>query len=291
MKRVLIVCLVGLTLMVSPCFAIQYCKDFLESGNPGGWSTSLKTFDDEWTMSPGETVDLDIWINDLPEALSQAGFYITYDPSKVSIVSVDGYGSDLPGPFQIVIKEPDWGGPGTYLFLCVGFSPVYPDAGGDIIIAKIRFHCEAEGDAHIAVSTDPTGDTIVGEMYYVYDPEILPNMITIHQFFIDNDGDGILDSEDNCPNHPNGPILGTCTSGPKELIGVHTCTGNADCDPNGFCSKNQEDIYPPGGNGIGDACECEGDLDCDGDQDGSDAAKFKEDFGRSSFNNPCPACL
>jgi hypothetical protein len=35
---------------------------------------------------------------------------------------------------------------------------------------------------------------------------------------------------------------------------------------------------------------CEGDFDCDGDCDGTDAALFKQDFGRSSFGNPCPAC-
>ena len=50
----------------------------------------------------------------------------------------------------------------------------------------------------------------------------------------------------------------------------------------------QEDDYPLGGNGIGEACECEGDFDEDGDCDGTDAATFKADFGRSSFNNPCP---
>ena len=33
---------------------------------------------------------------------------------------------------------------------------------------------------------------------------------------------------------------------------------------------------------------CEGNFDCDGDVDGTDAAVFKSDFGRSGFNNPCP---
>ncbi len=33
---------------------------------------------------------------------------------------------------------------------------------------------------------------------------------------------------------------------------------------------------------------CEGDFDYDGDQDGTDAAVFKSDFGRSSFIDPCP---
>jgi hypothetical protein len=53
-------------------------------------------------------------------------------------------------------------------------------------------------------------------------------------------------------------------------------------------SPNQEDNYPPlFGNGIGDVCDCEGNFDCDNDCDGSDAAKFKTDFGRSTFNRPC----
>jgi hypothetical protein len=35
---------------------------------------------------------------------------------------------------------------------------------------------------------------------------------------------------------------------------------------------------------------CEGNFDCDGDVDGTDAAIFKEDFGRTVFKNPCPPC-
>ena len=72
----------------------------------------------------------------------------------------------------------------------------------------------------------------------------------------DSDDDTIPDDLDNCPETPN---------------------------------PGQEDFFPPGGNGIGDACECEGNFDCDGDCDGTDAATFKADFGRSGFNNPCQA--
>ena len=35
---------------------------------------------------------------------------------------------------------------------------------------------------------------------------------------------------------------------------------------------------------------CYGDFDCDGDVDGSDAKILKADFGRSSLANPCPSC-
>jgi hypothetical protein len=52
-------------------------------------------------------------------------------------------------------------------------------------------------------------------------------------------------------------------------------------------NDTQDDNYPPGGNNCGDACECEGNFDGDQDQDGTDAATFKLDFGRSSFSSPC----
>jgi hypothetical protein len=109
---------------------------------------------------------------------------------------------------------------------------------------------------------------------------------------IDDDCDGICNpgisdtscaGSDNCSATPNGPALGTCTSG---VIG-RTCVSDDLCGQNGFCSMSQEDNVPPGGNDLGDACECEGDFDCDGDQDGSDAASFKIHFGRSTFSRPC----
>jgi len=42
--------------------------------------------------------------------------------------------------------------------------------------------------------------------------------------------------------------------------------------------------------GATDLTYCEGNFDGDKDVDGGDAAKFKANFGRSPFKNPCPAC-
>ena len=50
---------------------------------------------------------------------------------------------------------------------------------------------------------------------------------------------------------------------------------------------NQEDTYPPGGNSIGDACDCESDFNCNGNVDADDVNAFLGDFGRSTYNNPC----
>jgi hypothetical protein len=88
------------------------------------------------------------------------------------------------------------------------------------------------------------------------DNDGIPDGSDLCQFDADNDsdGDGICGNLDNCPVHDN---------------------------------AGQEDTFPPGGNNIGDACECEGNFDCDEDCDGTDAATFKIDFGRSIFFNPC----
>jgi hypothetical protein len=76
---------------------------------------------------------------------------------------------------------------------------------------------------------------------------------------VDSDGDGVVDCNDNCPTKPN---------------------------------PGQEDSYPPGGNGCGDACECEGNFDDDYDQDGTDASVFKVDFGRSKISGtPCTSAV
>jgi hypothetical protein len=119
------------------------------------------------------------------------------------------------------------------------------------------------------------------QIFYDY---VFPRLTTLLTEINDQDGDGIFDNLDNCPNHPNGPLLGICLYG----LGEGTCMTNEECGLNGFCSMNQEDNYPPPeGNDIGDVCECEGNFDCDDDCDGSDAFLIKEDFGRSQFFNPC----
>jgi aminopeptidase N len=75
------------------------------------------------------------------------------------------------------------------------------------------------------------------------------------------------------------------------IPGDNPCVGGAteDCDDNcpDIYNPTQEDNSPPGGNGIGEACDCEGNFDCDVDCDGTDAANFKLDFGRSPFSGPC----
>ena len=73
------------------------------------------------------------------------------------------------------------------------------------------------------------------------------------------------------------------------------CEGNFDCDGDQDGSDAFTFKVDFGRSSYDHPCEssdpCNGDFECDGDVDGGDAFIFKEDFGRSSYNNPCPVCI
>ena len=105
-----------------------------------------------------------------------------------------------------------------------------------------------------------------------------------------------MDQED-ADNDLIGDVCDICTDYDRDDYGgdpefpLNTCYGEDNC-PNDY-NPDQLDTYPPGGNEIGDACECEGDFDCSGGVDAADVTTFLTDFGRSPFSNPCtdvPKC-
>jgi hypothetical protein len=110
----------------------------------------------------------------------------------------------------------------------------------------------------------------------------------------DSDGDGIPDSEDNCPNKPNGPDLGTCSSTSDKPGG--NCTSDADCangcSSNGLCIKDQRDADS---DGVGDVCDncpttCNPqqlDADTDGSGDLCDTTTGCGGCGSPACEQPC----
>ena len=113
----------------------------------------------------------------------------------------------------------------------------------------------------------------------------------------DGDGDGLGDVCDTCPNDSENDLdkdgicgdVDNCSNdyNPFQEDSDKDQIGDA-CDncPN-KANPSQADTFPPQGNGIGDACECEANFDCDQDVDANDVTAFLTDFGRSIYNRPC----
>lgn len=76
---------------------------------------------------------------------------------------------------------------------------------------------------------------------------------------------------------------------------LEPCEGDFDCDGDVDGSDAQDFKGDFGRSQFLNPCEsgnsCDGDFTCDGDVDGGDAILFKADFGRSIFLEPCPACV
>ena len=120
MKKSLIICIVALVLYPLSVSAqcVDRYVDILEPGNPGGWTDSLKTWDAEYSMNVGDTVEFDVWFGEKGEGFIKAAYWAYYDPSQLSMFDVEAYdGISLPGPWdpETATIVPDAGGPGTYM--------------------------------------------------------------------------------------------------------------------------------------------------------------------------------
>jgi parallel beta-helix repeat protein len=186
---VIFMCALTVSLVTRSVFAISYGTDFLETGNPGGPS-GLKTFGTAWTMRQFQTVDMDIWLLDVPspEKILTAGFYCLFDPAKVSVESLQVYdGVNGPaGPWDpsASLFGAVEGETGAYFAVLANLACITPDSGRDVIMARIRFKCESPGDAVISFSTVPDFDTVVDcalPAGVIYDPVIPVVSVTIHQ--------------------------------------------------------------------------------------------------------------
>jgi formylglycine-generating enzyme required for sulfatase activity len=79
----------------------------------------------------------------------------------------------------------------------------------------------------------------------------------------DFDGDGINDNEDNCPEIPNGPALGTCFNNITNKVG-QTCLSNDDCPLDYACQMDQQNSDNGNSGDLkGDVCDLCPDDPCD----------------------------
>ena len=165
---------------------------------------------------------------------------------------------------------------------------VVGSASGNLFILKLNSNgdipnCNIVDNSDVSIYSwsDSPQDTTVNYQptsFNIDNTQFIPRVDShsIHTIcsWIDTDADGIPDQEDNCPLHPNSPDLGICL---WSYTGT-TCLSDEECGYNGFCSMDQADDIN---------CDCPSNFDCDYDVDGSDAAKFKADFGIVLFDIPC----
>jgi len=151
-----------------------------------------------------------------------------------------------------------------------GLTGAYGAGNSGMLILKISSNGNIPGcdiiDTSDAIASDILvegqngGLSIHSPLVTVTETTVVPQDSSANISFVccydtdDSDEDGTGNICDNCPETPN-PL--------------------------------QEDQYPPEGNGIGDACDCECDFDCSGGVDATDVTAFLGDFGRSTFFNPC----
>jgi len=101
----------------------------------------------------------------------------------------------------------------------------------------------------------------------------------------DLDSDGVVNALDNCPHKPNGAARGTCVQTVQGLVvgSMQSCTSAAACGDTKDCNLTQSD---QNSNGIGDACECHGDIagpangPSDGTIDAFDLIQLKTEYNK-----------
>lgn len=235
-------------LMAVPAFAqLAYKLDVGQDGTFESGSINLGV---------SESVNIDIYVSGYTCATNNDLFgtkkFVLLDESKVS-VSGFPYDTSNGGPWDSVTSSFAQQEPNVYKLETIDFSFVTV-VGGIQKLGTMTLTGTADGCCTIRVANDLTsfgyGAYNVGaiadcnlEFQYPADAVLTALVGAVAE----TDGDGVANCIDNCPNTPN---------------------------------PNQEDTFPPGGNDIGDACDCEGNFDCDADVDGTDAATFKGDFGR-----------
>ena len=99
----------------------------------------------------------------------------------------------------------------------------------------------------------------------------------------DNDNDDVAEGLgcDNCPLIPNGSAIGSCVKTVSDVVlgtGVSCTNPLNDCNEGEMCDMLQEDFND---NGIGDACECYADCNCDTKIDLGDLVIMRGEFSRT----------
>ena len=129
------------------------------------------------TENSGKDAQLEIWLQNMTAPLITAGFWLSYNPSQITVLGVEVFDdSDLPGPWNHTMtkKLANPNGAGSYLVTLGNLANVTPDKNDEIKLAQVRFHCKGDCDKPITITTISGFDTVVADQGHVYDSELTP---------------------------------------------------------------------------------------------------------------------
>ena len=244
----------------SPVFAVNYAVDVLEPGNPGGWTSSLKTFDTTYKLTPGHTAEIDVWIENVPGNATAGGVFIDFRGStnKLSYISCQRYNNEageLPGPWQSgagVVVEPE---PGMVVVVVGNLGSATP-VNGKFIIAKLTVNYYQAGTATIAFSSIPEVNTW-GPAPPWDDGSIIPASLSFNECLVNED---CID-----PLYCNG--VEACVDGAC-VAGANPCPDNGVwCDGDEGCNEAMDQCVPGTPRCQDDGLFCNGDESCDEEND------------------------
>jgi hypothetical protein len=286
MKRLSIICGIALllSLMAVPAFPLSYELDF---NGDGVWDT-------EWQLAEGETVPVEIWVDDyLEETLFAALLYFQYDPNKIRINEANTYpnDSDHGGPFtpglSYIKQSAD--DVNVYKMSVAKFSSV-TISDNKILLFTIELECIIdEADVAIEASNDlGFGGYNDG---FVADDNVVKGYPDDAIADYDDDGDGVGDFfSDNCPGHYNpgqededGDGVGdACESATTSSSAATSSTTTSILSTTSSVSSSSTTTS------VINPAECASDIECD-DEMFCNGAETCIDGACRPGTDPCPA--
>jgi len=194
----------------------------------------------------GETADIDLYIDSLPDGF--AGFWINFefsDPSVAALVGAKFRSDALPAYTCWTASDPN------YLKFADMAGKIEPGAT-NVYLGSLVVEAKKIGSTQLGIASKQIDDETGG----IINPTIVSGLITVGG--PDTDADGIPDSQDNCPAVSNPSQLDTDSDG----------IGDACDNCPSVSNPNQLDTDK---DGVGDACEVIiVDTDADGIPDSQD---------------------
>jgi YVTN family beta-propeller protein len=226
-------------------------------------STSVGTIERCIEVSSGQTFDIDVFVDAIPQDRYLWGFEydLNYDSSKLRVSGCDYemlLGSQ-PGSDVLSLGDSCQDTDGELVAAVVDFET--PEPGGSIgVLGRHQMEAVGPGVSVLALSTVALTDPVSGEIIVdeVHDGNWTPvyGVVAVDEPCPDSDGDGVSDAVDNCPGTSNAD------------------QADSDGDGRGDACDNCPNVSNPDqadsdSDAIADACDvCANDVDNDADNDG-----------------------